>query len=68
MKLFCFKYYNHSIGDERVREKFAFFPVTLDNGCVIWLEKYFVKERYGVVHGEYLLYEWIIISIYQESD
>jgi len=68
MKLFCFKYYNPNIGDERVREKFAFFPVTLDNGCVIWLEKYFVKERYGEISGGFLIYGWGIVSVFQESD
>jgi hypothetical protein len=33
-------------GQQRSRVRFAFFPVTLDNGERIWLEAYLVVERY----------------------
>lgn len=32
----------------RVVERFAWFPITLDDHYQVWLEKYYVKEKYYI--------------------
>jgi len=52
-----------TIGQTRTVTKFAFFPTTMDDGSVIWLEKYLTVQRYGeyadFVGGSYFGWETI---------
>jgi len=36
----------HQVGDKRERLRFAWLPVTLDNGDRIWLEFYYLIQEY----------------------
>ena len=45
---------NHNpqhIGDRRARDRFAWWPVTLDDGWCIWLEPYRTVETYDWIDG-----------------
>lgn len=43
-------------GDTRVVKRFALIPVTLNDGYRVWLEKYYLKQRYSQAgtHGYWL--------------
>ena len=35
-------------GDERTIKRFAFLPTRIDDNTIIWLEWYWIKERYYI--------------------
>lgn len=37
---------------KRVVERFAWFPITLDDHYQIWLEKYYVQQTYYIIGNE----------------
>ena len=37
-------------GDKKYKFKFAWFPVFLDDGTLIWLEKYYEEWEYTVIY------------------
>lgn len=59
-------------GDTTTRMRFAWLPVELSNGDLIWLESYFVKQKFfanvgGLDYNAYghSLAQWIVCSKYQ---
>jgi hypothetical protein len=39
---------DHNHGDERIVERYAWFPRSLDDNYQVWLERYYVKQRYYI--------------------
>ena len=37
-----------AVGTERIVERYALFPVALSDNYRVWLEKYYVKQKYFV--------------------
>lgn len=35
-----------AVNDIRVRRRFAFIPLRLHNGCYVWLQRYYIEQRY----------------------
>ena len=54
-----------SDGDKRVIERFALFPRTLDDKYRVWLEKYYVKQKYHVYHT--MSNSWETIETWSQS-
>lgn len=55
----------YSDGNTRIRAKFAFHPVRIDDQTVIWLEKYYEQCRYTRgIRGRYF---WLRLRVWQEK-
>lgn len=39
---------DHKDGTERVITKYAVFPKTLDDDFCVWLERYYIKQKYYI--------------------
>ena len=61
----------NKIGDKKVKIRFAFYPIRIDNNTLVWLEKYIsvykyciidVRKYYKMVNISIPIYGWKLIE------
>jgi hypothetical protein len=49
-------------GDQRTVRYFALWPVNLDDGSTVWLERYYAVEQWQEFESDYLMNYWKVIK------
>lgn len=62
------KIYEPKVGEQRINTYFAFFPTTLSNNYVVWLERYNCLEEFYIQGRDWDTAHWKVIKTWFFED